>query len=253
MKAINPILIICCLLITPLLARTQDTNAPAPHEVTFAGKVLETTNVSTYTYVRVQAGNKMVWAASTRFSVKVGDSVVVLGGLPMKNYHSPAMNRDFDMIFFTEKILVGNDAAASALPASHPAISGDASSLMSGHPSMGTSSAKANIDLSGIAPAEGGKTIKEIYAGSVSLAGKTVSVRGKVVKYNAHILGKNWLHIEDGSGTAVDQNNDITVTTTNEAAIGKTVVVTGTVSANRDFGAGYRYGLMIEDAKVTIE
>jgi hypothetical protein len=254
MKTTNSIPFVCCLLLAAQLALAQGTNDPASGKgVTFAGQVLETTNVSTYTYVCLQAGNKMVWAATTRFPVKVGDSVVVVGGMPMKNYHSKAMNRDFDVIFFTEKILVGDSSAAAALPASHPPISGDAGSLIPGHPSLSAPPAAAKIDLTGIKLAEGGKTVKEIYADSTALAGKTVTVRGKIVKYNKHILGKNWLHIEDGSGTLSDHNNDLTVTSTGEAAVGDTVLVTGTVSTNRDFGAGYRYGVMIENARVTAE
>ncbi len=85
------------------------------------------------------------------------------------------------------------------------------------------------------------------------LAGKPVSVRGKVVKYNANILGKNWLHIQDGSGSADNGDNDLTVTTSTPVALGATVLVTGNVSTNRDFGAGYKYSVIIEDANVTVE
>ena len=98
-----------------------------------------------------------------------------------------------------------------------------------------------------------GKTIKEIYAAKAKLAGKSVSVRGKVVKYNAMILGKNWLHIQDGSGSVEKMDNDLTVTTLTPAMLGATVLVTGNISTNRDFGAGYKYGVIIEDAKVTVE
>jgi len=109
------------------------------------------------------------------------------------------------------------------------------------------------MDLSNIKPAEGGQTIKQIYAGQAKLAGTTISVRGKVVKYNSMILGKNWLHLQDGTGSAANDNNDLTVTTDASAAVGDTVLVSGKVSTNRDFGAGYKYSVMIEDAKVTVE
>jgi hypothetical protein len=74
-----------------------------------------------------------------------------------------------------------------------------------------------------------------------------------VVKYNAAIMGKNWLHIRDGSGTNDKADNDITVTTTNAVKLGDIVLVKGNVSMDRDFGAGYRYSVMIEDAAVTAE
>ena len=78
-------------------------------------------------------------------------------------------------------------------------------------------------------------------------------MRGKVVKYNAMIMGKNWLHLRDGSGSDDKSNNDLTVTTATPAKLGDTVLVTGNVSTNRDFGAGYKYTVILEDAKVTVE
>jgi hypothetical protein len=224
----------------------------------FTGKVIETTNTSGYTYVRVDTGAKKLWAATTVFAVKVGDEVAVGSSVPMTGYHSKTLNRDFDVVYFTGSISVGGNgriaAGAASLPPGHPPLTGGAMpGLPAGHPSITTPTTPAKIDLSGIRRADGGKTIQEIYAGQTKLAGKPVVVRGKVVKYNAMILGKNWLHIRDGSGSAENLDNDLTVTTTAPATLGATVLVSGNVSTNRDFGAGYKYRVMIEDAKVTVE
>jgi len=110
----------------------------------------------------------------------------------------------------------------------------------------------AAVDLSGIARAEGGKTVAEVYGEKDALAGQKVSVRGKVVKVNSGIMGKNWLHVRDGSGS--DGTNDLTVTTTGALpTVGDTVVVSGTVATDRDFGAGYSYDVIVEEAAVTVE
>lgn len=108
------------------------------------------------------------------------------------------------------------------------------------------------IDLSGIDKAEGGKTIAEVYAEKDQLAGETIVLRGKVVKANAGIMGKNWLHIRDGSGA--EGTNDLTVTTIEVLPnVGDTVLVSGVVELNKDFGMGYQYNIIIEDADVTVE
>ena len=108
------------------------------------------------------------------------------------------------------------------------------------------------VDLSGIAKAEGGKTVAEVFAEKDALAGKTVTVRGKVVKVNGGIMGKNWLHVRDGSGA--EGTNDLTVTTAGELpALGATVVVTGPVTLDKDFGMGYAYDVIVEDAEVKVE
>jgi len=244
-----------CLVIFAFAGRAADTPADAQANG-FSGKVLETTNTAGYTYVLVDTGSNRVWAATTQFPVTVGDKVAVGAGVPMSNYHSKTLNRDFDAVYFTGSIAVDGEknGAGAALPPGHPPIASDATAgLPPGHPSLTAPAPAANLDLTGIKRASGGKTIQEIYAGQSKLAGKPVSVRGKVVKYNSGILGKNWLHLRDGSGTTEKADNDLTVTTSVPAKLGDVVVVTGNVSTNKDFGAGYKYSVIVEDAKVTAE
>jgi len=208
------------------------------------GSVVETMNSAGYTYVKVDDGQKKIWAAAPEFSVTVGDNVIVPDGMPMNNYHSKSLNRDFEVVYFVDSILNPNTDFAPAADAVLPG----------GHPSTQVAAAaSAAIDLSGITKATGGKTVAEVNAGKAELSGQEVFLRGKVVKYNAQIMGKNWLHIQDGSGDASDGSNDITVTTATEAKLGDTVLLTGKVSLDKDFGSGYKYALIIEDAKVTVE
>lgn len=110
----------------------------------------------------------------------------------------------------------------------------------------------ADVDLTGIAKAEGGKTVAEVFAEKDALAGQPVTFRGKVVKSNPNIMGKNWLHVRDGSGE--DGTNDLTITTAGDMPnVGDTVLVTGIVTLNKDFGMGYAYDVLIEDAEVMVE
>jgi hypothetical protein len=112
----------------------------------------------------------------------------------------------------------------------------------------------AEVDLAGIAKAEGGKTVAEVFAEKDQLAGQKVTVRGKVVKANSGIMGKDWVHVRDGSGA--EGANDLTVTANAGAAtvkVGDTVLVTGTVALNKDFGMGYQYPVIVEDAEVKAE
>jgi hypothetical protein len=229
---------------------------PAEDESSFSGKVIETTNSAGYTYVQVDTGTKKLWAATTQFAVKVGDNVTVIAGTPMSGYHSKSLNRDFDVIYFTGSVGVNGSTAGATptLPPGHPLLPGAATPAMPpGHPALTPSAAAPKLDLTGIKRAEGGKTIQEIYAAKAKLAGQTVSVRGKVVKYNAMILGKNWLHIQDGSGSAVNLDNDLTITTSTPTRLGATVLVTGKVATDRDFGAGYKYSVILEEAQVKVE
>lgn len=136
-----------------------------------------------------------------------------------------------------------------AFAGSVSAMPDKAGTLPSGHPPISGAQAAPSIDLKGIKKAEGGKTVQEVISEANALKGKSVAVRGKVVKVNTGIMGKNWLHIADGSGP--DGKADLTVTTTaNPPKLGDLVTVTGKVAANKDFGAGYKYDVIMEDASI---
>jgi len=93
--------------------------------------------------------------------------------------------------------------------------------------------------------------IATLYQTQAKLAGQTVSAHGKVVKVNNGILDRNWIHITDGSGDA--KSSDLVVTSTQTAVVGDEVTITGVAALNRDFGAGYVYPLLIENATVTVK
>lgn len=214
----------------------------------FSGKVLQTTNASAYTYVLVDAGTNKMWAAAPAFDVKVGDTVSISSAMPMPKHHSKTMNRDFDVVYFTPSVVVNGAKPAAGdapreLPKGHPQIGAAA-----GAPTP--SPKPESFDFTGIKKAEGGMTVAEVYAAANKLVGKSVSVRGKVVKYNPQIMNRDWIHVRDGSGQ--EGRNDLLVTTSKSAPlkIGDVILATGKVATNRDFGANYKYSVMLEDATV---
>ena len=94
------------------------------------------------------------------------------------------------------------------------------------------------------------QTVAALNQNKATLAGKTISAQGKVVKVNNGIMGRNFVHVQDGTGDAAATNNLI-VTSKQTAAVGDQVTISGVVVVNRDFGAGYSYPLLIEEASIT--
>jgi len=212
----------------------------APSESSFTGIVLETTNASRYTYVQINTGKDKIWAAGPVFEVKVGDRVVVAGGMPTKNFKSKVLNRTFEELY-----LAGSITQAGA--GSSPQADG-AGKLPPGHPAVSGKSEAMSATIPPIQKPDGGKTVAEIWSGKAALAGKVVVVRAKVVKASSKILGMNWLHLRDGSGA--EGNNDLVVTTKDEVQSGDVVTMSGTINTNKDFGAGYSYEVIMQEATV---
>ena len=159
----------------------------------------------------------------------------------MENFHSNSLDREFELIYFVGAIRVAGKEQQIGKNAQLPVI----------HPNVGTEASQIHAEINGIKRAEGGKTVAEIFAQKKNLAGTQVLIRGKVVKFLPEIMGKNWLHLQDGSGS--EGTNDLTVTTDGTAKVGDLVVVSGKVSVNRDFGYGYTYEVILEDAEVFVE
>jgi hypothetical protein len=197
------------------------------------GKVTNVLEAGGYTYAEVDTGKEKVWAAATTTALNVGEMVGFTTEMPMQNFHSNSLKRDFPMIYFVNSFITSNADQAGATK-----------DIASPHGAIKTAASARAIE--GIDKVEGGSTIAELYNDKQKLDGKEIRVRGQVTKFNANVMGKNWLHIRDSSTM-----DDLTVTTGSTTVIGSVVVIEGKLTLDKDFGYGYVYPLIIEDASVT--
>jgi hypothetical protein len=223
----------------------SDPPPAAPAHATTApvtGTVVETMDASSYTYVRLKTARGEQWAAVPQTKLAVGDRVTIVDPMMIDDFASPTLKRSFDHIVFGT--LAGSSAAASV-------PSGPTGSPHAGAPAMG-GTPRPEPPREPVARATGpdAHTIAEVFASKSALSDHPVTVRGRVTKSNPEIMGKNWLHLDDGS---VAGGGDLAVTTADAAEVGDLVVVRGTVHTHRDFGAGYSYDVIVEDAKLTHE
>ncbi len=196
------------------------------------GRVVETMDAAGYTYMKLKTATGDVWAAVPQTKVAVGTNVTLAGNMTLDNFESKTLERKFEHIIFGN---IAGPQSAPQMAAQH--ISGGA----------------ANLGDIKVSKAEGAdaKTVAEVWSAKATLKDSPVAIRGKVVKFLPGIMGKNWLHLRDGSGSPDKGDNDITVTTDDTAAVGDVVVVKGIVHIDKDFGAGYNYPVIVENAKVT--
>ena len=187
------------------------------------GTITNIINVTSYTYVEVKTKDSTVWAAAPTTQVKVGSKITFSTQMPMQNFHSESIDRTFPLIYFVGKFETNGSAT---------------------QPSPHTQFSPSQSFIKGIDKVKGGKNIAEIIAERDTLKDKTITIRGKVTRFNAEIMGKNWLHIQDSSA------RDLTVTTNETTKIGDIVVIEGKVSVDKDFGNNYRYSVILEDARI---
>ncbi len=212
------------------------------------GKVIETMNSGGYTYIFIEQNGKKIWVAVPEMKVSIGETIKLKAGAVMYNFRSNTLNRTFDKIIFSGGALEEHMASAATSSGINPHKGLDSDSMISPHGRIITEPIKSlHIEK---ASGPNAYTIAELYEKAGSLSQKQVVVRGKVVKVLPRIMGKTWVHIQDGSGDPQKGTHDLVVTTQDLPSVEDVVIVTGTLYKDKDFGAGYRYKVIIEEAKI---
>ena len=227
----KPAAALAALLLATAGFAAQATPSQAPAGAALKGEVLEVLNVDSYTYLRLKTKEGEAWAAVPTAAVKKGAQVTIGNAMPMQNFESKTLKRKFDKIVFGT-IADPNAKPAAALAAPHGA----------------TPAAAAPVAKVAKASGPDARTVAEVVKGKAALKDKPVLLRAQVVKVNNGIMGKNWVHLQDGSGSAADGSNDILVTTMDTAAVGDIVNAKGTVRTDVNLGSGYAYAVLIEGA-----
>ena len=242
-KKISLIFLFLAIMITSCsLGNRYKTNSEEDNQKAKVKEVIQTSN---YTYLKVDKNKQEQWIAVGKMDVNEGDVVYFEEGLEMKNFESPELKRTFESVLFVNEIsdkpIIHNEKPSGmqgGMPAGH------------GGEVMGDKPEKPvfeKLDLK-IEQPQGGTTIATLYAKRNDFAGKLVTVRGQVTKVNTGIMGRNWVHIQDG--TSEGDKFDLTITTNDEPAVGDIVTYSGTFVVDKDFGYGYYYEVLVENAEV---
>lgn len=202
--------------------------------------VEEVLQATSYTYLKVSESGNEYWIAITKSDIKEGETIYHADGMEMKNFHSRDLDRDFESVYFVQ------DVSSQPLKSSS-AATGMMSPHGGGTNAKGSPESKEDEAVS-VDPVKGGITIAELYQNKSEYVSKPAIIRGEVVKYNAGIMGKNWIHIQDG--TKEGKYYDLTVTTNATVKMGEIITVKGNITLDKDFGAGYAYDVIMEDALI---
>ncbi len=219
------------------IAQSAGTSTENPSAL--RGKVTETMNAGGYTYIRINNRSRgELWAAIPKTQLKLGETVTLQGGSEMRNFSSKSLNRTFESIIFAGGVIRG-DGSNSQATSTFSASGRKASNIVP--------FADLKIEKARVANAQ---TVGDVFRKTVELDTQKVTIKGKVVKISRNIMGKNWLHLQDGTGNQNENTHDLVITTSETVKKGAIITIEGTISANKDFGSGYKYDVIMEGAKV---
>ncbi|MFY0598866.1 MAG: SH3-like domain-containing protein [Cyclobacteriaceae bacterium] len=194
-------------------------------------KVLETLPTEKYSYLRVEENGRKYWIATKKMEVKVGGTYFYSKGLLKTDFKSKEYNRTFDSLYLVSQVV----------PASHGQKTSDQG---------GTSNKETTPTVQPTySPSEGYLSIKELAENPEKYANQLVSLKGVCTKINANIMGRNWIHLKDGS----KDDFDLVITSTVNVPVGHTLAIKGKVTLKKDFGSGYYYDLIVEEGELIQE
>lgn len=205
-----------------------DESATLLHKVV----VEDVLNTSRYTYLNVTEDGNTFWIAIPKKDVEKGATYYYRGGLKKTNFKSVEYDRVFETLYLVSDV------------SKDPGMIG----MSAGNPHTNNEDAKTTDQNTKIEPPPGGITISELYTNRKKYEGQTVRVKGRCVKLNNMIMNRNWIHLQDGSSS--DEKMDLTVTTTDVVSLGDIVAFEGKIALNKDFGAGYKYEIIMEEAQL---
>lgn len=217
---------------SPIVKETShvSTSTSSTSSVTYEVVVEEVLNTDKYSYLKVDKKGESIWVAIAKADVEVGETYFYRGGLLKKNFFSREFNRVFETLY-----LVSNFWKKTKE---------DISKEKQAQQNIPAGNSLPDLIVEKIVPAEGAISLEELFSNKPMYNDTNVKITGKCVKVNPRIMNRNWLHIQDGSGSGLD----LTVTTQEEVALGAIVSLEGTITVDKDFGAGYRYEIIMEKA-----
>ncbi|GAM08996.1 hypothetical protein OR1_01270 [Geobacter sp. OR-1] len=230
----------------PSASAPQQQSAPQPVKPSpdITGRVVQTINSGGYSYVLMkQKDGKKIWVAAPELKVNVGEQLTFEGGMEMVNFQSSTLKRTFDKVIFSNGLAKGKEGKGK-----------DAKKESRSPGSMGAAVAVTDEKVKvKKATGKNAYTITEVFKKKDKLKNKQVVINAKVVKVSSGIMNKNWIHLQDGTGSHMTADNDLVVTSDAIPIVGDLVTVKGKLETNKDFGGGYKYNVIIEKANITIQ
>jgi hypothetical protein len=196
--------------------------------------VLEILPTTKYVYLKVKENDEPFWIATIKQNIEIGGAYYYKGGLLKTNFESKEHNKTFEKIYLVTSLVQSNHGNEN-----------NSRSLNTKEKEQEISNTSKTNPVKNI-PNPGSIKISELVNNIKKYEGKTVQLSGKCVKINPNIMGRNWIHLKDGS----NDDFDLVITSDTFVKEGSAITIKAIVSLNKDFGAGYKYDIILENGIV---
>lgn len=186
--------------------------------------ILEVLPTVKYVYLRVKEGQEEFWIATLKTEIAVGEDYFYRGGLLKTNFESREHKRVFDKMYLVSS-LVKADHGIQPTSTQRP---------------LNDNEMRAAVTVTDVIK------ISDLVTEPKKYNGKTIQIRGNCIKVNSNIMGRNWIHIQDGS----QDDFDLVITSTSQVPVGHTITMSGKVVLDKDFGSGYKYSIILEEGEL---
>jgi len=202
------------------------------------GKILEKKEVMGYDYLKVDENGTQRWVAIAKAPVKVGDTIGYDTRTVMRDFKSKSLGRTFKEVVFANEVYLPK---RSSTPSSMKEVLSEKIEAVETEVSEKDFKPKPFY------------TVEEVHRYRKLLNGKRISVKAKVYKVSRGIMKRDWVHLGDGTGDEKRLTDDLVFTADSaNVKAGDEVTAKATIVVDKDFGYGYFYKVMGENAVFTV-
>ncbi|QBA64549.1 hypothetical protein [Muriicola soli] len=196
------------------------------HEIT----ILQYTPGTKYLYAEVREGDRTYWIATQKQTIVEGSTYLYNEALLKTHFESKEQNRVYDTLYMiTALISKDHGMPSDSYPKSEKI-----------NTSENTLEKKGKEQLEN-APSAGKVSLSDLFANPERYEGKIIQISGTCSKVSTEILGRNWVHVDDGKS-----GKELVVTLQEVVEKGETLTIEGIVQLNVDLGSGYTYDILLE-------
>ena len=184
---------------------------------------------SKYVYLKVEEGSDTYWIATGPGAITAGAPYVFNEAVVKTDFRSATLDREFDSIYLVTQLV--------------PAVRKKELKRMRFNPHANASekdTSQAGEETGQIQKV----SLNELLEDARRFENQQIEINGICTKVNTNIMDRNWIHLKSNP----EDTREVVATSSHAPPVGESITLQAVVRLDKDFGAGYIYPILLEDA-----